>query len=66
MPLPLRLSMSYIVSMTKVPKDKILTIRLTADDLDRIDAAAFNSGRSVADFVRRVVLAQLDKEKPNA
>ena len=58
--------MIYIDAMTKPTKTHMLTFRVTCEDAVRIHAAAFKDDRSVADFVRRVVLAQLDKEKPNA
>ena len=57
--------MIYIRGMTKPTKTHMLTFRVTCEDAMRIHAAAFNSGRSVADFVRRVVLASIEKEKPN-
>ena len=56
--------MIYIRGMTKPPKNHMLTIRVTREDAIRINAAAFKDDRSVADFVRRVVLEHI-KEKPN-
>ncbi len=56
--------MIYIDAMTKPTKTHMLTIRVTREDAIRINAAAFDADRSVADFVRRVVLKHI-KEKPN-
>ena len=56
--------MIYIDAMTKPTKTHMLTIRVTREDAIRINAAAFKDDRSVADFVRRVVLEHI-KEKPN-
>lgn len=56
--------MIYIDAMTKPTKTHMLTFRVTCEDATRIHAAAFKDDRSVADFVRRVVLEHI-KEKPN-
>ena len=56
--------MIYIDAMTKPTKTYMLTFRVTCEDAMRIHAAAFKDDRSVADFVRRVVLEHI-KEKPN-
>ena len=56
--------MIYIDAMTKPTKTHMLTFRVTCEDAVRIHAAAFKDDRSVADFVRRVVLEHI-KEKPN-
>lgn len=56
--------MIYIDAMTRETKTHMLTFRVTCEDAMRIHAAAFKDDRSVADFVRRVVLEHI-KEKPN-
>ena len=56
--------MIYIRGMTRETKDKMLTFRVPAADVARIQSAADADSRSVADFVRRVVLEHI-KEKPN-
>ena len=52
--------------MTSAPKDAQINFRVSVADAARIQSAAVATNRSVADFVRLTVLAQLDKEKPNA